>query len=95
MKSVFIVYGKVPLFYFIIHWYILHPLLFVVLFIQGFSADEFKFGANFGRPDAPSGLSLAGVYMVWLCVVIFLYPICRWYNRYKTSHPEKKWLRYV
>jgi hypothetical protein len=24
-----------------------------------------------------------------------MYPICRWYGRYKAIHPEKTWLRYL
>ncbi len=89
------VYGKVPLFYYLIHWYILHPLLLIVLLFQGFSTDQFVFGSNFGRPKAASGLTLGEVYLVWISVVVLLYPICRWYGRYKSSHPEKKWLHYL
>jgi hypothetical protein len=29
---------------------------------------------------------LAGVYSVWLFVVLVLYPICKKYDRYKTAH---------
>ena len=95
IRAVLIVYGKVPLFYFIIHWYILHPLLLIVLLIQGFSIDQFEFGSNFGRPKATSGLTLGEVYLVWISVVVLLYPICRWYGQYKSSHPGKKWLHYL
>ncbi|MGI8583666.1 MAG: DUF1624 domain-containing protein, partial [Chitinophagaceae bacterium] len=30
------VYGKVPLFYFLVHWYILHPIMFLIVFLQGY-----------------------------------------------------------
>jgi len=41
------------------------------------------------------GLPLAGVYAVWLFVVIVLYPLCKKYDRYKSAHKEKWWLSYL
>ncbi|WP_409966086.1 hypothetical protein PIECOFPK_02613 [Mycovorax composti] len=89
------VYGTVPLFYYIIHWYVIHLLLFAILFAQGFGIADFNFRLNFGRPDAPNGLPLWGVYIIWVLVVVVLYPICTQYSRYKHTHPEKKMLRYL
>jgi len=88
-------YGKVPMFYYLIHWNIIHLLMLAMVFLQGFRADQFVFGTfQFGRPPG-SGISLGMVYLVWLCVVASLYPLCIWYGRYKASHPEKRWLRYL
>ena len=88
-------YGKVPMFYYLIHWNIIHLLMLAMVFLQGFRADQFVFGTfQFGRPPG-SGISLGAVYLVWLCVVASLYPLCIWYGRYKASHPEKRWLRYL
>ncbi|RYZ20686.1 MAG: DUF1624 domain-containing protein [Chitinophagaceae bacterium] len=89
------VYGRVPLFYFIVHWYLIHPILFVILALQGYSPADYRFGFNFGRPEGPSGVSLGWIYVLWIVVVIALYPLCRWYGRYKAAHPEKAWLRYL
>jgi uncharacterized membrane protein len=89
------VYGKVPLFYFLVHWYIIHPLLFLILFLQGFKAADMRFGFNFGRPQAGSGIPLWGVYLVWIGLVAVMYPLCKWYGRYKEGHREKDWLRYL
>jgi hypothetical protein len=38
------VYGKVPLFYFIVHWYILHPIMFLIVFLQGYKSSDLLFG---------------------------------------------------
>ncbi len=91
------IFGQVPLFYYIIHWYIIHLLLFVVLFLQGFGLSDLSFGFNMGRPEAAaSGLSLGAVYGVWLTVVLVLYPLCRRYGAYKQKWVrEKGWLRYL
>lgn len=90
------VYGKVPLFYYLIHWYLIHTIMFVMLYMQGFSTEDFVFGPfQFGRPVQPSGLELGSVYLVWLGLVICLYPLCKWYVNYKATHKDNKWLRYL
>ncbi len=89
------VYGKVPLFYFLVHWYILHPLLFLILYLQGFKSTDFVFGFNFGRPKAVSGVSIGLVYLIWMTLVLCLYPVCKWYGKYKASHSGNKLLRYL
>ncbi len=89
------VYGKVPLFYFIFHWYILHPIMFAMIFLQGFKSSDLAFGFNFGRSKEGSGVNLWVIYLIWISVVIMLYPLCKWYGKYKENHKGKKWLRYL
>lgn len=89
------VYGKVPLFYFLVHWYIIHPLMFIIVFLQGYKYSDLVFGMNLGRPKGISGLNLWYIYLVWICVVIILYPLCNWYGKYKETHRERPWLRYL
>jgi uncharacterized membrane protein len=89
------VYGKVPLFYFLIHWYIIHPLMFVIVFLQGYKVSDLVFGTNLGRPKGVSGVNLFYIYLIWAGVVILLYPVCKWYGKYKETHKEKQWLRYL
>ena len=88
------VYGKVPFFYFVVHWYILHCFLFIMVFLQGYHVSDLVFGFNFGRPKGPSGVSLPIVYCLWICVVVIMYPLCKWYGRVKGSN-RYKWLRYL
>ena len=88
-------YGKVPLFYFLVHWYIIHPFLFLVIWLQGFKAADMVFGMNFGRPKAESGVPLWGVYLSWVCLVLIMYPLCKAYWRFKSANPHKTWLRYL
>jgi uncharacterized membrane protein len=90
------VYGKVPLFYFLIHLYLIHILMFIMVFLQGFTWSDLQF-ANFslGRPKGQSGVELWETYLIWVLVVICLYPVCKWYGHYKATHRENKWLRYL
>lgn len=96
VTRVLLVYGRVPLFYFIIHMYLIHLVLLAVDFLQGFAAKDLLFGPfQFGRPAKGFGLPLVAVYMIWAGLVIALYPLCKWYGRYKAAHPEKGWLKYI
>lgn len=89
------VYGKVPLFYFLVHFYLLHSIMLVIVLLQGYSFSDLQFGSKLGRPAGPSGLGLFWVYIIWITVVIVLYPVCKWYGKYKAEHREKNWLRYL
>lgn len=90
------VYGKVPFFYFVVHLYLIHILMFVMLFLQGIGINELVFGVfENGRPKTGVGVNLAGIYIIWIAVVVALYPLCRWYGKYKEEHRKKVWLRYL
>jgi uncharacterized membrane protein len=91
------VYGRVPLFYYILHFYLIHILVVIVFFISGYSTSQIITPNNpflFRPPDF--GFNLWGVYAVWIFVVVALYPLCKKYDRYKTTHVrEKWWLSYI
>ncbi|TSJ42983.1 DUF1624 domain-containing protein [Mucilaginibacter corticis] len=86
LTDIFVVYGRVPLFYYILHLYLIHLLNIIIGLIvplpQGF----------FG-PQNP-GLSLGWVYVIWLSVVFILYFPCRWFMKYKREH-KQWWLSYL
>jgi len=91
------VYGRVPFFYFLTHLFVIHFFSAVTYILRGHSFAE---GA--GNPAAfikfiqsGEGVQLRYVYLIWLAVVVGLYPVCKWYDRYKTMHKEKRWLRYL
>lgn len=86
------VYGTVPMFYYLLHWYLIKLILIVLVYAQGYSLAIGTL--SFGRPPS-FGVSLPVVYLIWLSVVALLYPLCRWYGRYRTAHPELTWLRYL
>ncbi len=93
----FRVYGRVPMFYYIIHFYIIHTVAIVVFFAQGFSASDIVTQGNPFLFKPPGfGFGLPGVYAVWLFVFLVLYPLCKKYDRYKTKYSaEKWWLSYL
>jgi uncharacterized membrane protein len=92
------VYGKVPFFYFLVHFYLIHILLITLMFLQGFHWRQLDFASGaFGRPKgAESGASLLVIYIIWICVVLILYKPCLWYSRYKIRNKNKYWwLRFI
>ena len=44
---------------------------------------------------ADFGFDLYVVYLVWVLVMVAMYPLCEWYRAYKKSHPERWLLRYI
>jgi len=91
------VYGRVPFFYYLLHFYLLH-LLCVILYLS--RGHSFASGIN-GIPGFPfhfvipgEGYSLAIVYLIWIAVFLSLYPLCKWYGAYK-RRSGRWWVKYI
>jgi len=89
------VYGQVPFFYYVLHWYVIQGLHVGLFFAMGFTTRQIVNPNSFFRflPNG-YGVSLAGVYVVWLIVIVLLYWPCKWYGRYKQTH-RQWWLSYL
>jgi uncharacterized membrane protein len=95
LTSFFCVYGRVPMFYYILHFYIIHTVAIIVFFVQGFGTSEIVTERNPFLFKPPGfGFGLLGVYAVWLFVFLVLYPLCKKYDRYKSTH-KQWWLSYL
>lgn len=93
----FIVFGRVPLFYFIIHFFVIHAAALVVYMIQtgkSLSEIDFRFPATFGGITSEGGVSLFWVYVAWILIVLGLYPLCAWYERYRREN-RRWWTRFL
>lgn len=92
------VYGRVPMFYYITHIYLIHLLAMLVsVFTPGQNWQMWILeNPIWASPNLKgTGFSLPVVYFIWIAVVAGLYPFCKWYDRYKQSHKEKWWLSYL
>src|SRR5690242_8234565 len=69
------VYGKVPLFYFLVHFFLIHVIMVTVMLLQGFHWSQLDFASgNFGRrKGVTSGLPLWAIYVIWITVGAVLY----------------------
>jgi uncharacterized membrane protein len=83
------VYGRVPLFYYVLHIFLIHGLAIVLAWpALGAAAVFHSFMAG------GLALPLPAVYALWIGVVIALYPACRWFDDVKRrSHAA--WTSYL
>jgi uncharacterized membrane protein len=86
-------YGRVPFLYYVAHLYLIHTFAIVLALLTSGNAAWLFGGFPFGKP-AGYGLSLAGIYAVWLLVVVTLYPLCAWFAALKQRRREW-WLSYL
>lgn len=95
ISRVLSVYGRVPFFYYILHFYLLHTVLVIIFFASGHTTAQIADGQTpFLFRPAAFGYGLPVVYIIWLSVVALLYRPCRWFSRYKQTH-RQWWLSYV
>ncbi|PSL43818.1 putative membrane protein [Chitinophaga niastensis] len=90
------VYGSVPFFYYILHFYMLHCLLVIVFFASGHTMQQaYSPNSILGfRPD-DFGYGLPVVYGIWLLTVATLYAPCKWFAAWKKARRGYWWLSYV
>jgi len=81
--------GRVPLFYFILHFYLIHTVALISYMIntgKSFSEIDLHFAKSFGGITPEGGHSLLAVYLVWVTIVLIMYPLCKAYDRIKSQH---------
>ena len=86
-------FGRVPMFFYILHIYLIHLLATVANVCVGRNWHDtvIENGLKYYQPQ----FSLWMVYVVWAAVILILYPFCKWYDKYKSAHKEKWWLSYL
>jgi len=89
--------GKVPMFYYLLHFPLIHLLAVLICFarygtahwmFQSPSIDRFPF-----TPPPGWGFDLPVIYLLWAVVVLLLYPLCRWFAGVKQRRHDA-WLSY-
>jgi uncharacterized membrane protein len=91
--KVLVVYGRVPLFYYVLHLALLHATSNVVYFMR--TGVLTARSSWFGPQALDVGLPLT--YVAWALAVALLYPPCLWFSRVKASPwgRERAWLSYL
>jgi uncharacterized membrane protein len=87
------VYGRVPMFYYLAHMFLIHLLAVFAAVISGYgwSAMILNTRVNAAPQLKGYGFNLLTVYIVWVSVILILYPFCRRYDRYKKANQATKW----
>ena len=93
----FVVFGRVPLFYYFLHILVIHILAIIILIFNG---GDFTIMLNMTpylgdqQQLVEYGYPMWVVYLIWFFVILILYPLCYKYMKYK-SNSNKWWLSYL
>ena len=86
------VFGRVPMFYYVVHIFVIHILAYIFALVQGGRGDFLSL--DVGSFPEWYGTSLPGVYLAWAIVILILYLPCRWFASLK-SRRKDPWLSYL
>ena len=88
----FLTFGRVPLFYYLLHILLLHSLVVVIAIAR--YGQQLVNVINGPTPPPDWGYNLAVVYLIWAGAVLLLYLPCRWWMRLK-QRKRAAWLSYL
>jgi uncharacterized membrane protein len=86
------VFGRTPLFFYLLHLYLIHLSALVVAVV-----DSGPVSVLIGPPELPNdyGYGLPVVYLLWLIMLLIMYPVCRSFEALKVNKPHWRWLNYL
>jgi uncharacterized membrane protein len=89
-------FGKVPMFYYLMHIIVIHLTAIGVMTIMGVTGyPEWYANAPYVWMPDEFKWSLGLLYLVFFVDVVILYFFCRWYSKFKTENPDVKVLKYI
>jgi uncharacterized membrane protein len=92
-----VVFGRVPMFFYILHIYLIHTLAVIAAAISGFKWSDMVLTGwvSMNEQLKGYGYSLAFVYVLWIIIIVAVYPLCKRYDSYKRANRTKWWLSYI
>ena len=93
-----LIIGKVPFFYYLVHVLVIHTLAVIVSAARFGTVAPMFASPTLDKypitqvPGWPAPLPI--VYLVWITVVLILYPMCRWYAAFR-QRSSAWWLSYL
>ena len=89
-------FGRVPMFYYLLHIPLIHVTALVVWYLRdgALGAERFATAPYVFIPDPQQQWSLPLLYLVFAIDVAILYVACRWYMHVKATRP-RAWMRYI
>ncbi len=88
------VFGRVPFFFYVLHFIVIHltsMLYFKLVYGEWFDLGNTRNSAQWPDFYEPSLLRL---YAAWAVTIVFFYYLCRWFDRYKSTH-KHWWLKFL
>ena len=90
-----IVFGRVPMFYYLLHIPLIHLLSLATMKLGGASGmSQWYATAPYTQVPQEARWSLLTLYGVFVLTIAILYPLCRWYSKAK-AEKRLAWMRYI
>jgi hypothetical protein len=93
-----VVFGRVPMFFYLVHLLLIHFFATIGAVLTGYKWSNMVLNTIVNRSPSLKGygFNLATVYLVWISLIVVLYPLCKWFDNYKRSHQSRyRWLSYL
>ncbi len=92
------IFGKVPFFFYFLHIVLIHGLAVILAYARFGQATHYF--SNYLLQFDPKyimayGYSLPVIYLIWMAVIVMLFPMCKWFAKVKRENKNNVWLSYI
>lgn len=96
LSKIFIIIGRVPFFYYLLHILVIHLSALLVNYLKfGNAHQDFYTTAPYTWLNDEYIWGLPWLYAVFLIDTIMLYFLCKWYASFKQTHQHIIWIKYL
>lgn len=97
VSRVLLVFGRVPMFYYLTHLVVIHLLAAIAYSVTGATENARFIWSNDPFFNTPAGFGFPQpvFYVAWIATVALLYPACVWFGRLKAEHRGKAWTTFI
>ena len=95
LSRILLVFGRVPLFYYVLHLYLLNVMARLVAFAFRQPIFHGTVIGDLAQRPVGYGHGLPFVYAMWILAVAILYRPCRWFMELRRRHRDRVWLSYL
>jgi uncharacterized membrane protein len=92
--SVLRTFGRVPMWYYLLHIPLIHAVAIVVMSARGAFDPAWYATAPYAQVPPEQRWPLWLLWLIWALCVAALYPACAWYARVKRERPAR-WMSYI
>lgn len=89
-----VTFGRVPLFYYVLHLYLIHAIAIALIYVQHHEMPGWLFSFPPGHAGEGFGYGLPVLYLIWMGIVVALFPLCTWFADLKRKRSDI-WLSYL
>jgi len=95
LNTILLTFGRVPMFFYILHLFSIHALAILLFLITGGKWKETDFRHGFGGLPDGFGFSLGWVYVFSIALLCVIYWPCRWFESQKRKNKGAWWISYL